>query len=132
MRSRMDRNALISLIESLRIDRGEYCVIASGALVLRGIWPDADDLDLAVTEEGLEQLRTSNKVLEDESGHYMIGDRVEFRVSDKNDWKTEVVDGYNVIDLEEYYKKISCSSREKDRERIPVIRNILENSGKYT
>ena len=36
----------IKLIKTLKIDRNEYWILSSGALVIRGIYPDAGDLDI--------------------------------------------------------------------------------------
>lgn len=52
----MVKKELEKLIESLKIDRDEYWILSSGALVLRGILTDAGDLDIAVTKNGLEEL----------------------------------------------------------------------------
>lgn len=57
MGKRMNKEELIKLINSLKIDKEEYWILSSGALVLRGIYPEAADLDIAVTEKGLEELK---------------------------------------------------------------------------
>ncbi len=59
----MNKEELITLIESLEIDNEEFWVLSSGALVLRGIYPDAGDLDIAVTNKGLEQLNAKFNLL---------------------------------------------------------------------
>lgn len=63
MEKRMNKEELITLIESLEIDNEEFWVLSSGALVLRGIYPDAGDLDIAVTNKGLEQLNAKFNLL---------------------------------------------------------------------
>lgn len=52
MEKRMNKQELIELIESLKLDKNEFWILSSGALVIRGIYPDAGDLDIAVTEKG--------------------------------------------------------------------------------
>ena len=59
MGKRMNKEELIELIESLKLDRNEYWILSSGALVIRGIYPDAGDLDIAVTEKGLQELKNN-------------------------------------------------------------------------
>ena len=54
---RMNKEQLIKLIESVKIDKTEFWLLSSSALVMRGVYPDAGDLDIAVTEKGLEQLK---------------------------------------------------------------------------
>ena len=56
MEERMNKKELLELIDSLKINKNEFWVLSSGALVLRGIYPNAGDLDIAVTEKGLNEL----------------------------------------------------------------------------
>lgn len=56
---RMKKDELLELIKTLKIDKEEFWVLSSGALVLRGIYPDAGDLDIAVTNKGLDELKNN-------------------------------------------------------------------------
>lgn len=47
----MKKDELLELIKTLKIDKEEFWVLSSGALVLREIYPDAGDLDIAVTKK---------------------------------------------------------------------------------
>ena len=55
MEKRMDKEELIKLLKSLKLNKDEYWILSSGALVMRGIYPDAGDLDIAVTEKGVKK-----------------------------------------------------------------------------
>ena len=57
MEKRMNKQELIYLIDSLKLDKNEFWILSSAALVMREIYPDAGDLDIAVTEKGLEELK---------------------------------------------------------------------------
>jgi hypothetical protein len=57
MEKRMNKSELIKLIESLNIDKEEFWLLSSSALVIRGIYPDAGDLDIGVSLKGLNQLK---------------------------------------------------------------------------
>ena len=59
MEKRMNKEELIELIENLKLDKNEYWILSSGALVIREIYPDAGDLDIAVTEKGLPELKNN-------------------------------------------------------------------------
>ena len=59
MGKRMNKEELIELIESLKLDKNEYWILSSGALVIRGIYPDAGDLDIEIKEKGLQELKNS-------------------------------------------------------------------------
>ena len=57
MTDRMNKEELLKLLESIKIDREEFWVLSSSALVLRDLFDSAGDLDIAVTEKGLQQLK---------------------------------------------------------------------------
>ena len=50
MQERMNKKELIELIKTLKLNKNEYWILSSGALVIRGILQDAGDLDIAVTK----------------------------------------------------------------------------------
>ena len=54
---RMNKEELLKLLETLKLDIEEFWILSSSALVLRGLFPDAGDLDIAVTDKGLEELK---------------------------------------------------------------------------
>ena len=57
MEKRFKKEELIRIIEDLKISKSEFWILSSGALVFRWLFPDAGDLDIAVTEKGLEELK---------------------------------------------------------------------------
>ena len=126
MEKRMNKQELIDLIESLKMDKEEFVILSSGALVLRGILKDAGDLDLAITEKGLEQLKNNYKLEQKEKGWYIVNEKVEFIVDDMKN-KKEKVGNYYLQDIYSYLKRIESSSREKDKSRIPIVRGYIKN-----
>ena len=76
MEKRMNKEELVKLIESLKLDKNEYWILSSGALVLRGIYPDAGDLDIAVTEKGLKELKGNYNLKKKENGWYIVNDKI--------------------------------------------------------
>ena len=96
MDKRMNKEELINLIESLKIDKDEYWILSSGALVIRGVYPDAGDLDIAVTEKGLEELKSNYNLKEKENGWYIVNDKVECVLETKETWKIEKFGKYNL------------------------------------
>ena len=127
MSDRMKKEELIELIESLNIDKEEFWVLSSGALVIRGIYPDAGDLDIGVSEKGLAQLKEKYNLIPKGNGWYIVNDKVECVLDNKD---VEKVDGYNVESINRYYKYLLSSSREKDKLRIPLIEGYMKNSKK--
>ena len=125
----MVKKELEKLIESLKIDRDEYWILSSGALVLRGILTDAGDLDIAVTKKGLEELMENYNLKQKENGWYIVTDKIECVLDTKEDWKIEKLGGYNLESIEKYYSYLLQSKREKDIARIPLINSYMKARG---
>ena len=127
MEKRMNKEELIELIESLKIDRDEFWILSSGALVIREIYPDAGDLDIAVTENGLQQLKENYNLIEKGKGWYIVNDKVECVLDTKEPWKIEKIGDYNLQSIEKYYEFLKESNREKDKARIPLVEEYMRN-----
>lgn len=131
MEKRMNKEELITLIESLKIDKEEFWILSSGALVIRGIYPDAGDLDIAVTEKGLQELRENYDLKEKAKGWYTVNDKVECVVDTKEPWKIEEYGDYNLQSIEKYYEFLQQSNRKKDKARIPLVEKYMNDNKKY-
>ena len=127
MEKRMNKEELIELIESLKLDKNEYWILSSGALVIRGIYPDAGDLDIAVTEKGLQELKNNYNLKEKTNGWYIVNDKIECVLDTKEPWKIEKYGEYNLQSIEKYYDFLKNSNREKDKARIPLIEEYMRN-----
>ena len=125
---RMNKEELIQLIDSLKIDREEFWILSSGMLVLRNILPDAADLDIAVSKKGLEQLRNNYNLIYEDMGFYAVNDLVECICDNRENlkYKPEFVDGYQLQNLFDYYDRIKNSDREKDKMRVDIIKKIID------
>lgn len=117
----MNKEELIKLIESLKLDKNEYWILSSGALVMRGIYPDAGDLDIAVTEKGLEELKKNYNLKKKTNDWYIVNDKIECVLETKEEWKIERFGQYNLQSIEMYYDFLKSSDREKDKARIPLV-----------
>ena len=127
MEKRMNKEELEKLIESLKLDKNEYWILSSGALVLRGIYPDAGDLDIAVTEKGLQELKSNYNLKKKGNGWYIVNDKIECVLDTKESWKIEKYGNYNLQSIEKYYEFLKKSTREKDKARIPLIEKYMKN-----
>ena len=126
MEKRMKKQELINLIESLKIDKEEFWILSTSALVLRDLFIDAGDLDLAVTEKGLEQLKQNFDLKQKENGWYIVNEKVECVLDKKEDWKIEKTEKYNLESLEKYYEYLKTSKREKDKIKYEIVKKQLE------
>lgn len=127
MGKRMNKEELIELIESLKLDKNEYWILSSGALVIRGLYPDAGDLDIAVTEKGLQELKRNYNLKKKGNGWYMVNDKIECILDTKESWKIDKYGDYNLQSIEKYYEFLKESNREKDKARIPIIEKYMKN-----
>ena len=120
----MKKKELIDLIENLKVDKNEIVVLSTGALVLRGIWEEANDLDIAVTKKGLEQLKSNYNLKQKPDDFYIVNELVECVEDDMID-KKELLGNYFVQDIYDYYNYIKNSGREKDKPKIEVVEEYI-------
>ena len=129
MSERMNKEELLKLLKTLNINKEEYWLLSSSALVLRGIYPDAGDLDIAVTNKGLEELKNNYNVIFKENGWFSISDNIEVICDgekEKLKYAPEKVGDYYVQNIEEYYEYLCRSEREKDKVRIPIVKEYMK------
>lgn len=126
----MNRKELEELISALKIEKSEYWILSSAALVLRGIYEYAADLDIAVTKKGLKELKENYDLVQKENGWYIVNDKVECVLDTKEPGKIENYENYYLQDIYEYYDFIKNSDREKDKKRIPLVENYINNRQK--
>ena len=127
----MNKNDLLKLIKTLKIDKEEFWVLSSGALVLRSIYPNARDLDIAVTNKGLEQLKRNYKMVQKENGWFIVSDNIECVCDgekEKLKYQPQKIGDYYVQNIEEYLEYLNNSSREKDKLRIPIVKEYIKKS----
>lgn len=126
MEERMKKEELIEVIENLGIDYEEFWILSSSALVLRDLFPDAGDLDIAVTEEGLRQLKSKYDLKQKENGWYIVNDKVECVLDTKEPWKIEKYGKYQLENIEKYFKYLESSTREKDKIRYEIVKEYMD------
>lgn len=120
---RMNKEELIKLIDSLEMNKNDFIVLSSGALVLRGIMDSAGDLDISVTSDGLDYLKSKYSLKQKENGFYQVNDKIEC-IEDNNKNK-ELVGNYYVEDINDYLNWIKNSKREKDKLRISMVEEYI-------
>lgn len=126
MENRMNKVELLELIKSLKINKEEFWVLSSSALVLRDLFDSAGDLDIAVTENGLEELKNNYNLIQKENGWYIVNDKVECVLDTKEDWKVEKYGDYYLESLTKYFEYLKNSTREKDKIKYEIVKKELE------
>ena len=128
---RMNKEELLKLLETLKINKEEFWILSSSALVLRDLFPDAGDLDIAVTDIGLEELKQNYNLKQKENGWYIVTDKIECVCDEEKEklkYKPELVENYYVQNLQEYYEYLLSSNREKDKLRINIVKEELNKN----
>lgn len=128
MEKRMPKEELIQLIETLDIDYDEFWILSTSALVMRDLFPDAGDLDLAVTEKGLSKLKEKYNLIQKPNGWYIVNDKVECVVDTKDDWKIEKYGKYNLESIKKYYTYLITSTREKDKIKLKIVEKYIKDN----
>ena len=134
MEKRMNKEELIKLIQTLKISKEEFWVLSSGALVLRGIYPDAGDLDIAVTNKGKEELKQNYNLIPKDCGlsnFYIVTENIECVCNgEKKDleFQPEKIGEYYVQNIYQYLDYLKSSNREKDKKRIPLVEEYIKNN----
>lgn len=120
----MKKIELINLINSMELDKDCFVVLSSSALVLRGILESANDLDIAVTNKGLERLKDKYNLIKKDNDWYKVTDDIEC-VVDNMEGKKELLGNYYVQDINDYLEYLKSSNREKDKLRIPMVEEYI-------
>lgn len=129
----MNKEELLKLIKSLDIDNEEFWILSSGALVLREIWPGASDLDIAVTNKGLNQLKQKYQLTQKENGWFMVSEKIECVCDggkENLEYQPEVINGIQVQNINEYLDYLRKSERQKDKDRIDLVEDYIKNMKK--
>ena len=122
----MNKEELLSLLETLKLSKEEFVILSSSSLVLRGILETANDLDIAVTEKGLTELKQNYELKQKENGWYIVTDKIECVQDDMVNQK-EKLDEYYLQDINSYLSYLETSKREKDKLRIPLVKKYISN-----
>ena len=125
MEERIGKDELIELLETLRLDKEEYSILSTSALVLRGIYKDSGDLDIAVTEKGLNELKENYDLISKGDGWYIVEENVECVLDDSLVYKREKYGDYYLEDLEIYYDFLRQRNSDNDEEKIKLIEKYL-------
>ena len=130
MDERMNKHELLNLLKTLKIDAAEFWILSSSALVLREIYPNAGDLDIAVTDRGLEELKKNYNLKFKDNGWFIVNDKIEgvcVGAKEVLKYQPEKIGEYYVQNINEYYNYLLNSEREKDKLRIPIVEDYIKS-----
>lgn len=128
---KLSKEELIKLINTLKIDKEEFWVLSSGALLLRNIYPFASDLDIAVTNKGLKQLKENYNLVEKTNGWFIVDDKVECVCDGEKEnlqYQPEYINGIYAQNIDEYLGYLKLSERQKDKDRIELVKKFIKST----
>ena len=128
-KDRMNKEQLLKLLKTIKIDREEFTILSSSSLVLRDIYDSAGDLDIAVTKNGLEQLKQNYNLKAKDNGWYIVNDKIECVLDDMENKKTRIGE-YYLQDINNYLEYLNSSNREKDKLRISIVKDYIKKRKK--
>ena len=127
----MKKVELLNLLEELNFPKDEYYVLSGASLVLRGIREEAGDLDLCISEELFNQIKDKYELTDEkknECGFYKISDNLEVVVDQKEKFKMEEGEKYNLEDLKTILDFKIKGNKPKDQKDIENIKKYLEEN----
>ena len=127
----MKKVELLNLLEKLNFPKDEYYVLSGASLVLRGIREEAGDLDLCISEELFNQIKDKYELTDEkknECGFYKISDNLEVVVDQKEKFKMEEGEKYNLEDLKTILDFKIKRNKPKDQKDIENIKKYLEEN----
>lgn len=127
----MKKDDLLKLLEELNFPKNEYYVLSGASLVLRGIRKEAGDLDLCISLDLFNQIKDKYGLTDDkknECGFYKISDNLEVVVNQKENFKMENGEKYNLEDLKTILDFKIKRNKPKDQKDIENIKKYLKEN----
>ena len=123
----MNKKELLDLVNTLDLPKEEYSILSGGALLLHGLREQTNDLDIDITEEGLDKLKENFAVelINESNKQYKVTDSIECFLVDKLDSDINFIDNYlcqSLISIYNFKKKLN---REKDQKDILAIERFF-------
>ena len=80
-----------------------------------------------MTQKGLEELTHNYSLHCKENGWFIVNDKVEGVLDEKENGEVEECDGVLLQGINKYYQHLLKSEREKDKVRIPLVEEYVKN-----
>ena len=123
----MKKEEFLRIVDSLNLDKDRYCIISGGALVIREIREETEDVDLKVPEDYFEELNSRfNLVPGKYHDLYVLSDDVEITIGGYDKNNVEIYEGYPLESLESILKWKLEHNRPKDQRDIELIKKYME------
>lgn len=128
----MNKVEYLNKLDSLNLDKDRYCIISGGVMLLYGLKETTQDIDIKVKPDYFEELKTRFTFKKSPKLAYLyeLDDETEVAVLDYDGSDVNIVDGYPVESLELQLKWMLKHNRDKDKEKIEIVKDYLEKQKK--
>lgn len=130
----MNKKEFEKYLDSLGLDKKEYCIISGGSLVMHNLKEETDDVDLYVTQNAFNEL--SKRFNVHISGkpfpnHYTVNEKTEAVLVERlENEKIYYIDGYPCRSIIADYNWYRQNGRPKDLASADKIDNMFDKIAK--
>ena len=123
----MNKEEFLKKLDSLNLDKDKYCIIASGVMLMHGLREKTNDVDIRVTKDVFDELMNKYNMKQSERYDYVY-ELNDFDINCKDFIRDniEFIEGYPVEKIELQLEWMIKNKREKDKEKIEIIKNYLK------
>ena len=126
----MNKKEYLKKLDSLNLDKNKYCIIAGGIFLLYGLKDSTEDIDIKTSPEYFNELQKRFEFKKSSKYPYlyeMSGD-IEVAVLEYDKTQVKFVNGYPVESLQFQLDWMIKENREKDKEKIKIIKKYLQEN----
>ena len=123
----MDKQEFLEIIDTLKLPKDQYCIIASGVMLMHGLRKQVDDVDLKVSPELFDDLMKKYNMPQSSRYDYVyeLASNIDVNCVNFDPKAIESVDGYPVESLERQLAWKLANNRPKDQDDIIKIQDYL-------
>ena len=124
----MNRIEYLKKLDELNLDKNNYCIIASGSMLMHNLRDNCNDIDIRVSKELFQELLDKYNMKQSDRYDYVyeLGDIIDVTCRNFDKDNIEFVDGYPVEKLELQLNWMLENNRPKDQEKIKILQEYLK------
>ena len=124
----MNRIEYLKKLDELNLDKNNYCIIASGSMLMHNLRDNCNDIDIRVSKELFQELFDKYNMKQSDRYDYVyeLGDIIDVTCRNFDKDNIEFVDGYPVEKLEIQLNWMLENNRPKDQEKIKILQEYLK------
>ena len=124
----MNRIEYLKKLDELNLDKNNYCIIASGAMLMHNLRDNCNDIDIRVSKELFQELLDKYNMKQSDRYDYVyeLGDIIDVTCRNFDKDNIEFVDDYPVEKLEIQLNWMLENNRPKDQAKIKILQEYLK------